>query len=92
LKEYVFQVEGGPHLLQSCLRAAQDSLPLAIKKMHLSFESLAVTNAPNLYVFFMDIHQNTSFRFILEDDSISLQEIMVYLIRKLNKKPIILTI
>ncbi len=38
--------------------------------MHLSFESLVVTNAPSLQTFFMDIHHDTSFRSILEDDSI----------------------
>jgi hypothetical protein len=39
----------------------------------------------------MDIHQDTSFRSILDNDSISLQKIMIYLIEKLNKKLIILT-
>jgi hypothetical protein len=40
--------------------------------MHLSFESLAVTNTLSLQVFLMDIHHDTSFEFILEDDFISL--------------------
>ncbi len=40
--------------------------------MHLSFESLAITSAPNLQVSLMDIHHDTSFRSILEDNSISL--------------------
>jgi hypothetical protein len=39
--------------------------------MHHSFESLVVTNAPSLHASLMDIHHNTSFSFILEDDSIS---------------------
>jgi hypothetical protein len=37
LEEYVFQVEGGPYLLQSCLYIAQDNFLLATKKMHLFF-------------------------------------------------------
>jgi len=40
--------------------------------MHHSFESLVVFDAPGLQTSLMDIHHNTSFRFILEDDSISL--------------------
>jgi hypothetical protein len=71
LEEYVSQVEGGPHLLQSCLCAMQDGLLLTTKEMHLSFKSLVVTNAPSLQAPLMDIHHNTSFRSILEDDSIS---------------------
>jgi len=39
--------------------------------MHPSFESLVVTDAPRLQGFLMDIHHDTSFRAILEDDSIS---------------------
>ncbi len=39
--------------------------------MNLSFESLAVTNALSLYESLMDIHHNTSFRSILEENSIS---------------------
>jgi hypothetical protein len=39
--------------------------------MHLSFESLAIIDAPNLQAFFMDLHHNTSLKSILEDDSIS---------------------
>ncbi len=39
--------------------------------MHLSFESLVGIEAPGLQTFFMDIHHDTSFRSILEDDSIS---------------------
>jgi hypothetical protein len=50
----------------------QDDLPPATREMHLSFESLAIINTPSLQVFLMDIHHNTSFRSILEDDSISL--------------------
>jgi hypothetical protein len=71
LEEYVSQVEKAPHLFQSCFCAIRDSLPLAIKVMHPSFESLVVTNAPSLHASLMNIHHNTSFRFILEDDSIS---------------------
>ncbi len=70
LEEYVYQVEGGPHLFQSCFHAARDNLPLATKKIHPSFESLAVINAPSLHASLMDIHHNTSFKPILEDDSI----------------------
>jgi hypothetical protein len=40
--------------------------------MHLSFESLVVIDTLSLYVSLMDFHHDTSFRSILEDDSISL--------------------
>jgi hypothetical protein len=40
--------------------------------MHLSFESLVVINTLGLQIFLMDIHHDTSFKTILEDDSISL--------------------
>ncbi len=59
--------------------------------MHLFFESLVIINVPSLWASLMDIHQDTSFRSILDNDSISLQKIMIYLIEKLNKKLIILT-
>jgi hypothetical protein len=39
--------------------------------MHLSFESLTIIGALSLQASLMDIHHNTSFRFILKDDSIS---------------------
>ncbi len=48
LEEYVSQVEGAPHLLQSCLCVMQDGLPLIAREMHPSFKSLAITNTPNL--------------------------------------------
>jgi hypothetical protein len=38
--------------------------------MHLSFESLATIDAPSLQAPYMDIHHDTSFWSILEDDSI----------------------
>ncbi len=60
-----------PHLLQSCFCVAQDNLYLIVRKIHPSFENLAIINAPNLQAFFMDIHHNTSFRSILEDNYIS---------------------
>jgi hypothetical protein len=58
-------------MFQSCLCVAQDDLPLEVKEMHLSFESLVVTSALGLQASLMDIHFDTSLRFILEDDSIS---------------------
>jgi hypothetical protein len=67
-----FQVERGPHLLQSCLRVAQDGLAPTVREMHLCFESLAIISALSLRASLMDIHHDTSFKFILEDDSISL--------------------
>ncbi len=45
LEEYVFLVEGGPHLLQSCLHAVRDGCPPTAMEMHLSFESLVVIGA-----------------------------------------------
>ncbi len=46
-------------------------LPHATKEIHPSFESLVVIGSPGSQDFFMDIHHDTSFRSILEDDSIS---------------------
>jgi hypothetical protein len=48
LEEYVSQVEGGSHLLQSCLHAVQNGFPPITKEMHLSFENLVVINALSL--------------------------------------------
>ncbi len=48
-----------------------DDFSPTAKKMHFSFEGLAITNTPSLHVSSMDIHHDTSFRSILEDDSIS---------------------
>ncbi len=73
LEMYVFQVEGGLLLFQSCLHASRYGFPLAAMKMHPSFESLSINNALGLHAFFMDIHHNTSIGSILEDDSISLE-------------------
>jgi hypothetical protein len=72
LEKYVSQVKGGLHLLQSCLRVVRDGLLRVAREMHLSFESLIITNAPGLQVSLMDFHHDTSLRSILEDDSISL--------------------
>lgn len=72
MKDYVSQVEGGPHLFQSCLCAAQDGFLHVAREMQLSFESLIVTDALGLHASWMDMHHNTSFRSILKDDSISL--------------------
>jgi hypothetical protein len=41
-----------------------------IRDMHLSFESMAITGTPCLRVYLMDIHHDTSFMFILKNDSI----------------------
>jgi hypothetical protein len=49
----------------------QNGLPLVAKVMHLSFESLAVVSTPGLHASLMDFHHDTSFKFILENDSIS---------------------
>ncbi len=48
----------------------RDDLLLRAKEMHPSFESLTNFYALGFQAFFMDIHHNTSFRSILEDDSI----------------------
>jgi hypothetical protein len=40
--------------------------------MHPSFKSLVIIGALGLQAFLMDIHHDTFFRSILEDDSISL--------------------
>jgi hypothetical protein len=37
LEKYVYQVEGGPHLLHSWLRVTQDDLPLVVREMHFFF-------------------------------------------------------
>jgi hypothetical protein len=52
--------------------AARDGLLFVAKEMHFYFESLTIISAPGLQASLMDIHHNTSFRSILEDDSISL--------------------
>ncbi len=39
--------------------------------MHLSFDNLTIIGTLGLHAFFMDVHHDTSFRSILEDDSIS---------------------
>jgi len=49
----------------------RNGLPPIIKEMHLSFESLTITNTLSLHFSLMDIHHDTSFRSILKDDSIS---------------------
>jgi hypothetical protein len=38
--------------------------------MHPCFESVVIIIALDLHAFFMDIHHNTSIKYILEDDSI----------------------
>jgi hypothetical protein len=58
-------------MFQSCLHITQVGLPPVARVMHPSFESLTITGTPCLHASFMDIHHNTSLRFILEDDSIS---------------------
>jgi hypothetical protein len=40
--------------------------------MHPFFENLAIINALGLWAFLMDIHHDTSLKFILEDNFISL--------------------
>ncbi len=41
--------------------------------MHPSFKSLAIINTLGLHASLMDIHHDTYLKFILEDDSISLE-------------------
>jgi hypothetical protein len=72
LEEYVSQVEEGSQLLQSYLCVAWDGLPPVTKKMHLFKKNLAVTGALGVHASLMDFHHDTSLKFILEDDSISL--------------------
>jgi hypothetical protein len=86
LEEYVFHVEGGQaYLLQSCLRAVRNGLPLVIREMHPFFEILSVIGTPNLQAFLMDIHHDTSLRCILENDYISLTS-KVHICSCSNKK------
>jgi hypothetical protein len=59
-------------MLQSYLCEAQNGFLPIVKEMHLSFESLTITGTLGLYTSLMDIHHDVSFKFILEDDSISL--------------------
>jgi len=65
------RLKWAPHLLQSCLHAAQDGFPPATKDMHLSFECLTITRTPSLQASLMDFHHDTSLKSILQDDSIS---------------------
>jgi hypothetical protein len=59
-------------MFQSCLHVAQNGLLPTIREIHLSFKILAIINAPNLHASLMDIHHDTSLRYIFKDDSISL--------------------
>jgi len=72
LEEYVFQVEGGSHLLQSSLCVVRNGFFPVAKEMHPSFANLANFDIPGLHAYLMDTHHDTSFRSILEDDFISL--------------------
>jgi hypothetical protein len=72
LEEYVSQVEGGPHLLQSSLCVVRNGFFLVAKEMHPSFANLGNFDIPGLHAYLMDTHHDTSFRSILEDDFISL--------------------
>jgi hypothetical protein len=49
----------------------RDGLPFIAKEMHPSFENLAETGTLGLHASLIDIHHDTSLKFILEDDSIS---------------------
>jgi hypothetical protein len=48
LEEYVYQIEGCPHLLQSCLRVVQYGLPPVARDMDPSFESLVIISTLGL--------------------------------------------
>jgi hypothetical protein len=71
-KNMFLKLKGGAYLLQSCLHAMRDGLLIVVKEMHPSFENLVVIGAPSLQASLMDIHHNTSLKFILENGSISL--------------------
>ncbi len=58
-------------MFQSCLHAVRNGLPFTVREMHLSFESLVIIGTPGLQASLMNIHHDTSFRFILENDFIS---------------------
>jgi hypothetical protein len=61
LEEYISQkVKRGPHLHRSCLHVTQNGLPHVAKEMHLSFESLAITNALGLQAYLMGIQHDAS--------------------------------
>jgi hypothetical protein len=62
LEEYVYQVEEGYFELHESM----------IKKgVYPSFENLAIIGASSVQTSLMNIHHNTSYKFILEDNSIS---------------------
>jgi hypothetical protein len=63
LEKYDFQVEGGPHLFQSCLRAAQNGFLPTTKDMHIFLESGSYQRL-SLHAYLMDIHHDTSFKSI----------------------------
>jgi hypothetical protein len=48
LEMYVSQIEGGPHLFQSCMRAMRNGLPPTARDMHPYFENLIVTGTLSL--------------------------------------------
>jgi hypothetical protein len=72
LEEYVSQDEGGPHLLQSCLRVAWNSFPPVVKEMQFFLKTMVVIGILSLQASLMGTHHDSSLRSILEDDSISL--------------------
>jgi len=49
----------------------RDNIPSVIKNMHIFKKKWQLLTPSSLKAFLMDIHHNTSFKFILEDDSIS---------------------
>jgi hypothetical protein len=71
-KNMFLRLRGGAHMFQSCLHVVQNGLLPTIREIHLSFENLVIINALNLHASLMDIHHDTSLRYIFEDDSISL--------------------
>ncbi len=58
-------------MFQSCLIVMRNGFFHVTRDMHFLKKSLTITNTLGLYASFMDIHHNTSLRFIFEDDSIS---------------------
>jgi hypothetical protein len=72
LKEYVFQIDEGLIFFNHVFVQLKITFLLYLKKCIFFFESLTIIGILSLRAFLMNIHHDTSFRFILEEDFIFL--------------------
>jgi len=72
LKEYIFQIDEGFIFFNHVFVQLKITFLLYLKKCIFFFESLTIIGILSLRAFLMNIHHDTSFRFILEEDFIFL--------------------